>query len=157
MAIKAARKERLPMPYMSWTDREYRLPCPPPFRVRTTTSTTSPRYFGDCSQSLRLQAFPYRDSSSTQMLVLTQNSSGVCIRDMGLSKHRLQEAQREEEFLDELLYKERYSIERTNAWMDSYRSVLNRFDTTLASWKGWNYVAFILILLKKIRKRGKSR
>ena len=23
--------------------------------------------------------------------------------------------------LDELLYKERYSIERTNAWMDSYR------------------------------------
>ena len=121
-------------------------PCPPLFRVRTTTSTTSPRYFGDCSQGLRLQAFPYRDSSSTQMLVLTQNSSGVCIRDMGLSKHRLQEAQREEEFLDELLYKERYSIERTNAWMDSYRSVLNRFDTTLASWKGWNYVAFILIL-----------
>ena len=66
-------------------------------------------------------------------------------------------AKGEEEFLDELLYKERYSIARTNAWMDSYRSVLNRFDTTLASWEGWNYVAFILILLKKIRKRGKSR
>jgi len=43
--------------------------------------------------------------------------------------------QREEEFLDELLYKQRYTIERTNAWMDSYRSVLNRFDTTLSSWK----------------------
>ena len=66
-------------------------------------------------------------------------------------------AKGEEEFLDELLYKERYSIERTNAWMDSYRSVLNRFDTTLASWEGWNYITFILILLKKIRKRGKSR
>ena len=64
---------------------------------------------------------------------------------------------RDDELLDELLYKKRYSIERTNAWMDSYRSVLNRFDTTLASWEGWNYVAFILILLKKIRKRGKSR
>ena len=65
--------------------------------------------------------------------------------------------QREEEFLDELLYKQRYTIERTNAWMDSYRSVLNRFDTTLSSWKAWNYIAFVLILLKKIRKREKSR
>lgn len=41
--------------------------------------------------------------------------------------------------------------------MDSYRSVLNRFDTTLSSWKAWNYIAFTLILLKKIRKREKSR
>ena len=49
------------------------------------------------------------------------------------------------------------SIERTNAWMDSYRSVLNRFDTTQTSWEGWNYIAFILIFLKKIRKREKSR
>ena len=37
--------------------------------------------------------------------------------------------------------------------MDSYRSVLNRFDTTQTSWEGWNHIAFILILLKKIRKR----
>ena len=65
--------------------------------------------------------------------------------------------QREEEFLDELLYEQGYTIERTNAWMDSYRSVLNRFDTTLSSWKAWNYIAFVLILLKKIRKREKSR
>jgi len=43
---------------------------------------------------------------------------------------------------DELLYKERYSIERTNVWMDSYRSVLNRFDTTQTSWEGWNYITF---------------
>ena len=64
---------------------------------------------------------------------------------------------RDDELLDELLYKERYSIERTNAWMDSYRSVLNRFDTTQTSWEGWNYIAFILIFPKKIRKREKSR
>lgn len=51
----------------------------------------------------------------------------------------------------------RYSIERTNVWMDSYRSVLNRFDTTQTSWEGWNYIAFILIFLKKIRKRKESR
>ena len=28
--------------------------------------------------------------------------------------------------LDELLYKERFTIERTNAWMDSFRTILNR-------------------------------
>lgn len=54
-AIKATRKERLPMQYMSQTDREYRLPCLPLFRVRTTTSTTSPRNFRDSSRGLRFQ------------------------------------------------------------------------------------------------------
>ena len=49
-------------------------------------------------------------------------------------------------------YNERYKIERTNAWMDSFRSLLNRFDTTVASWLGFNYLAFIVIALKKFNK-----
>lgn len=57
--------------------------------------------------------------------------------------------------VDDVLYAERYSIERTNAWMDSYRSVLNRFDTTIASWESWNYLAFAVILLKKISRNRK--
>ena len=65
--------------------------------------------------------------------------------------------QKEEKFLDELLYSQRCRIERTNAWIDSYKSVLNRFDMPLYSWKAWNYIAFMLILLKKIRKEEKSR
>jgi len=63
----------------------------------------------------------------------------------------------EEYLLDEELYKERYSIERTNAWMDSFRSLLNRFDFTVSSWVGFNYIAFIVILLKKLKKQNKSR
>jgi transposase len=62
----------------------------------------------------------------------------------------------EEEFLDDDLYKLRYSIERTNAWMDSYRTLLNRFDTKVSSWKGWNFISFIVIALKKFNK-NKSR
>ena len=58
---------------------------------------------------------------------------------------------------DDILYKERYSIERTNAWLDSYRSLLNRFDVTLISWQAWNYIAFIVILMKKVKKKQKSR
>lgn len=59
--------------------------------------------------------------------------------------------------LDEELYQERYSIERTNAWMDSFRSVLNRFDTTVSSWKGFNFLAFIVIGIKKFMQSKKSR
>ncbi|GHT70145.1 IS5 family transposase [Bacteroidia bacterium] len=59
--------------------------------------------------------------------------------------------------LDEMLYKERYSIERTNAWMDSFRSILNRFDVTVTSWESFNYIAFIVILLKKIKQKKKSK
>ena len=60
-------------------------------------------------------------------------------------------------YFDEELYKERYSVERTNAWMDSFRSLLNRFDTKISSWKGFNFLAFIVIGLKKFQKLKKSR
>ena len=58
-----------------------------------------------------------------------------------------------DEYFDRELYDERYAVERTNAWMDSFRSLLNRFDTTTESWKGFNYLAFMVIALKKFAKK----
>lgn len=58
-------------------------------------------------------------------------------------------------FLDDELYAQRYSIERTNAWMDNYRTLLNRFDTTASSWESWNYMTFAVLLLKKISRKQK--
>ena len=58
-----------------------------------------------------------------------------------------------DEYFDPELYKQRYAIERTNAWMDSYRSLLNRFDTTVASWLGFNYLSFMVIFLKKFKNK----
>lgn len=58
-----------------------------------------------------------------------------------------------DDYFDQELYDKRYAVERTNAWMDSYRSLLNRFDTTIESWKGFNYLAFIIIALKKFIKQ----
>ena len=58
-------------------------------------------------------------------------------------------------FVDDELYAQRYSIERTNAWMDNYRTILNRFDTTASSWESWNYIAFVVLLLKKISRKQK--
>jgi transposase len=63
----------------------------------------------------------------------------------------------EDFLLDELLYKERFIIERTNAWMDSFRTILNRFDFTVSSWVAFNYMAFAVILLRKIKQSKKSR
>lgn len=57
------------------------------------------------------------------------------------------------EYFDQDLYNERYAVERTNAWMDSFRSLLNRFDTTTESWKSFNFLAFFVIALKKFNKR----
>jgi transposase len=58
-----------------------------------------------------------------------------------------------EEYFDQELYDQRYSMERTNAWIDSFRSLLNRFDKTTTSWLGFNYLAFIVIALKKFKKK----
>ena len=63
----------------------------------------------------------------------------------------------EDNYFEEQLYKERYAIERTNAWLDSFLSLLNRFDTSISSWIAWNFIAFILIGLKKFYKNKKSR
>ena len=62
-----------------------------------------------------------------------------------------------DEYFDKELYEERYAVERTNAWMDSFRSLLNRFDTTISSWKGFNYLAFIVIAIKKFAKKKNKK
>jgi transposase len=67
------------------------------------------------------------------------------------------ENNQEEHLLDEHLYKKRFVIERTNAWMDSFRTILNRFDFTVSSWEAFNYIAFTVILLRKMKQRKKSR
>ncbi len=51
---------------------------------------------------------------------------------------------------DELLYKTRYVIERTNAWLDAFKAILVRFETNAIHWKALNLLAFCLILLRNI-------
>jgi len=68
-------------------------------------------------------------------------NANICFNKRNASSER-------DEYFDKKLYNERYAVERTNAWIDSYRSLLNRFDTTIESWKG----SFIIIAIKKIKK-----
>ena len=46
--------------------------------------------------------------------------------------------------------------QQSNAWCDSYRSILNHFDTAISSWKGFNYLSFIIMGLKKFNTKSQD-
>lgn len=49
---------------------------------------------------------------------------------------------------DDELYKERFSVERTNAWLDAFKALLVRFETKSQTWMSLHYLAFSLILFR---------
>ena len=51
-------------------------------------------------------------------------------------------------FFNENVYKRRFVNERTFAWLDSFRTLLVRFDKLDLNWLNWHYLAFALILIK---------
>ena len=51
---------------------------------------------------------------------------------------------------DDLLYKRRFVIERTNAWLDAFKAILIRFETNKIHWKALNLLAFCVILLRQL-------
>ena len=53
-------------------------------------------------------------------------------------------------FFDEELYKSRFVIERTNAWVDAFKALLVRFETNKNHWKSLNLLAFCVILLRQL-------
>ena len=53
-------------------------------------------------------------------------------------------------YFDELLYRVRFVIERTNAWLDAFKAILVRFETNKIHWKALHYLAFTVILLRQL-------
>ena len=53
--------------------------------------------------------------------------------------------------LDEELYKERFAVERTNAWLDAFKTTMVRFETTSRNWLSFHYLAFSMILMRKVK------
>ena len=53
--------------------------------------------------------------------------------------------------LIEELYEQRFVVERTNAWVDAFKNLLVRFDTTNVSWTAWHLIAFMVILLRNLK------
>ena len=55
-------------------------------------------------------------------------------------------------YFDELMYEQRFAVERTNAWRDSYRTLLIRQDTSLSSWTAWHHLFCIHAWIKHLAK-----
>ncbi|MBL4707320.1 MAG: transposase [Flavobacteriales bacterium] len=55
-----------------------------------------------------------------------------------------------ESIFDELLYGQRFVIERTNAWLDAFKALLIRFETNKIHWKALHLLAFSVILLRRL-------
>lgn len=56
----------------------------------------------------------------------------------------------EDTYVDPELYRERTAIERTNAWLDSFKTLLVRYETSVDNWLAFHFLAFTVLLLRKI-------
>ena len=54
-----------------------------------------------------------------------------------------------EYLLDDKLYKERFAVERTNAWIEAFKALLIRFETRVDTWQTLHYLAFSIIFIRK--------
>lgn len=58
-------------------------------------------------------------------------------------------------YFDELLFKCRNVIERANAWMDSFKALLIRFETKALHWFMLLLIAFAVLFIRKINEKEK--
>lgn len=51
-------------------------------------------------------------------------------------------------FVDDELYKERFAVERTNAWLDGFKNLIIRYETKAQNWMAVHHIAFAAILIR---------
>ncbi len=68
------------------------------------------------------------------------------------NKRNKKDFQEEDKAWDEEMYKNRYVVERTNAWMDNERNLLIRQDTSQESWDTWITLFAIKVWIRKINR-----
>lgn len=68
------------------------------------------------------------------------------------SNPRHRSATEEYVYFDEVLFKRRRVIEQANAWLDSFKALLIRFETKAQHWLALHFLAFTVLLIRKINK-----
>lgn len=58
-------------------------------------------------------------------------------------------------YFDEQLFKRRNVIEQANAWLDSFKALLIRYETKAQHWFNLNLLAFAILFIRKINKKLK--
>ncbi len=82
----------------------------------------------------------------------TEKFRGYCseVEIMGNIDKNKRNGTTKDYLFDDLLYKRRFVVERTNARLDAFKAVLVRFETNTIHWKALNLLAFCVILLRKL-------
>ena len=52
--------------------------------------------------------------------------------------------------LDPKLYRCRLAIERLNAWLDGFKALLVRYETSVQNWLAPHWLTFTTLLLRKV-------
>jgi transposase len=87
----------------------------------------------------------------------SQNLRGICeeleiIANFDINKRNSKKPDQNDYYFDNQLYKERFAVERTNAWIDGFKNLIIRYETNAKHWLGLHYLAFSIILLRKVEK-----
>jgi len=60
-------------------------------------------------------------------------------------------------YFDEQLFRRRNVIERANAWLDSFKTLLIRFETKAQHRRAFHFLAFTVQFIRKINKNKNSK
>jgi Transposase and inactivated derivatives len=87
----------------------------------------------------------------------SQNLRKTCdrldiIANFDINSRNSKNPDRNDYYFDNQLYKERFAVERTNAWIDGFKNLIIRYETIAMHWLGLHYLAFSIILLRKVEK-----
>ena len=56
-------------------------------------------------------------------------------------------------FFDFERYHRRVVVEHANAWLDGFKTLLVRYETSVGNWLAWHWLAFVVITLRKINQK----
>lgn len=59
-------------------------------------------------------------------------------------------------YFDEDLYKGRTVIEHANAWLDSFKALLVRYETNVENWLSFHWLASVVLFLRRINRKKKA-
>ena len=69
--------------------------------------------------------------------------------NIDINKRRSKNQMDSEYMLDNQLYKERFSVEQLNAWVDGFKSLRVRYETSSSNWMALHCLAFAVIFIRK--------
>ena len=93
--------------------------------------------------------FMNADAGFDSQLLREFCESKEIIANFAINKRNSKDPDKNDYYLDSQLYKERFAVERTNAWIDGFKNLIIRYETNAQHWLGLHYLVFSIMLLRK--------